>query len=749
MELMAKSPEQGNLTLLAHTRHVTACCVLMARQYGLNTRLARLGGILHDLGKAHPHFQKKVTQGLSAAENMTSLPQRHELSSLLFLPLFGREDWPALTEMVAAHHKSVRDDSRKLGLIDWVYEQEGLEQTFLVHAHGGGPQQVPWATWSARVAPLLKSFGIGYRPVSLEEALEAFSWAAAYCDELPAGWSKWRGLLMGADHFASEYQEQAPDLLKGFYKRPDLQAFERNSALHPLSLIRADKRQRHTFVIAPTGAGKTDFLLRRCRGRLIYTLPFQASINAMYRRLRDFLQTEGPQLHGERLDIRRVHAASRIELTGPDGSPVAEEQFLQRNPGASIKITTPHQLAPLVFGISGFEAAALDVMGCDVILDEVHVYDDVSRSMVLELIRRLVALRCRVHIGTATLPERLKAHILEALGGPRCVYQVQLPARTIRSFNRHIVAKLNDEAAARQQVLTLIQQGKKVLFIANQVATAQERYRWAQEHLPGVPVLLVHSRFRRKDRAGLEAGIQAFNDQAGACLVIATQVVEVSLDISFDTLVSDAAPLDNLIQRFGRVNRKRSPETLGRLQTVYVIAPGEVNSRQKDRIGPYLAEVVRKSFDILPEGPLEETRLQAMIDAVYDTIELASIDSHLAFGSIAPIGRLCHRPRSALLDILEIDAAVCIIESDAEAYLQQRGTKRMQLEIPVPWRTACGFLKTGRRLEVGSYPIVIPDACYDFSTDAVHRAGRGAGLLLQAADPPAKPAAATFSSRSL
>lgn len=705
MEIYAKSPEQGGLTLLAHTQQVADVIVVMAVRYGFNRRLARLGALLHDLGKAHEFFQRTVKGQVDETERIMSAPHRHEISSLLFLPLFDKKDWPILIEMVAAHHKSADKDVRERGLIDLV-RKDGISKLIERHAEN-------WEVWSAMIKPIVehKDFKVKFRPIELEEAKDALLFAYDYCYRMKYGWSKWRGLLMAADHFASEYMEKAPPLVRSFYRVPDLAYYSRKSNLHPLSLLRTDHRARHTFVIAPTGAGKTDFLLRRCRGRVVYTLPFQASINAMFVRIDENLNGKGETRlpKEQQTDVRRAHAASKIQIRDEKGKRIEEEISFQRNPGASIKISTPHQIASIVFGISGHEATKLDIAGCDVILDEVHVYDDMARAMMLELVKELVKLNCRVHIGTATIPTSLAKELIKVLGGNRRVYRVTFGKRALEKFNRHEVEKLNDEEEARKTVEKAIANHEKVLFVGNRVATAQQRYEWAKKQFPNLNILLVHSRFRRGDRAALEAKISEFDKQKGPCLVIATQVVEVSLDISFDRLVTDAAPLDSLIQRFGRVNRRRTYETIGKYRPVCVIAPPQTD---KD-ILPYNPDVVRRSYELLPDGLLHESELQSLIDLVYGEVAIPSIDVHLAAGNTAPLRILCHRPKSVLIDALEIEGAVCVRQSDSETYIKTFGETRQNLEIPVPWRSIAPYARAWPRLETGSYPTVIPDDNYD------------------------------------
>jgi len=76
---------------------------------------------LHDLGKAHDHFQRKIQNinSNSLAESREDdYIHRHELSSLAFLPAFPKEEWNNLINMVVAHHKSIENDSNERGILD-------------------------------------------------------------------------------------------------------------------------------------------------------------------------------------------------------------------------------------------------------------------------------------------------------------------------------------------------------------------------------------------------------------------------------------------------------------------------------------------------------------------------------------------------------------------------------------------------------------------------------------------------------
>ena len=539
-DILAKSKDYGGTTLLEHTQHVVLTIELFAKKYafGFEAETARKGAILHDLGKAHPHFQRKIHKinGKSLSdERKWDFIHRHELSSLAFLAILPEGEWPALIDLVVAHHKSTEKDAGGRGILD-------LDDRFSdwIDNH-----LLDWEEWSSYGLQILQHFGYakGVNSISYEDAEAALEYVVEYCEEKKTGWSPWRGLLKSADHFASAFSETTTKKLERLFEVPDLSFYydeQRKKPLYPLSVLTTDDIRSHTLVVAPTGAGKTDFLLKRRRGRIFYTLPFQASINAMYQRFRETIPNP---------DIRLLHATSKIVERNR-----RDEQILQPLAGSSLKVMTPHQLAAIVFGTSGFESMMLDVQGADIILDEIHTYSDYAQAMVIEIVNALLRLDCRIHIGTATMPSVLYQKLLEILGGNENVYQVSLSEKELDDFNRHQVYKLEDESTVPDLLQKAFDQKEKVLLIYNTVKGAQASFqdtKGKQKISPHVPKMLIHSRFRRGDRVRLERELtEAYNKEEGPCLVVSTQVVEVSLDISFDRMITQCAPLDALIQRF-------------------------------------------------------------------------------------------------------------------------------------------------------------------------------------------------------
>lgn len=687
-EILAKSDKNGPISLYQHLKNVADIAQVMAKHIGLDEQVAIEGALLHDIGKTSPVFQKKLNA--TNQEEPGSI-FRHEIASLCFLSLICKEHRDAVIDMIVAHHKSMYKDVRELGILDLDDNTKCFEE------HSRGFEQ-----WSDIALDILESLGMKTHEFSIEEAKDNYEYVINYCNKRKAGCSEWRGLLMAADHMASAMETAFEMPLDKLFIKPDLSFYNRQSELYPLSMISVDNNKKHTLVTAPTGAGKTDFLLRRCHGRVFYTLPFQASINAIYDRIkRDLFDTDA--------QVYLLHAASNLKVK--DGK--VEESIMQRHVGASVKVLTPHQMASVVFGIKGYEAMAMDLRGCDIILDEIHTYSDIMQSIVLRIIEILVALDCRVHVGTATMPTVLYQKILQLLGGADAVYEVKLDPQTLQTFNRHQIYKLKDKKESYDVIASAIESNSKVLIVCNQVKRAQKLYESIEELYPGVKKMLVHSRYKRSDRAKLENELREnFNQLENfPCIVVSTQVVEVSLDISFDVMITECAPIDALTQRFGRINRKRTRDTIGHYKPIYVIAPSEDDNEAL----PYSLDVLKDTFRILPDSGdiMEECHVQEMIDKVYPKIDFQNID----FTGVAflegkwVLKALCHHPKSALLETLDINSAVCITEEDKDRYLCANGLERIEMEIPVSYHSIAH--RNLNQLNKGSHPFVIPNKGYD------------------------------------
>ncbi|WP_204368568.1 CRISPR-associated helicase Cas3' [Neosynechococcus sphagnicola] len=207
------------------------------------------------------------------------------------------------------------------------------------------------------------------------------------------------------------------------------------------------------------------------------------------------------------------------------------------------------------------------IMQSAIVFDEVHAFDDYLFGHLLVFIKNFPNLP--VLLMTASLPESRRQAIqkirpdLEIIPGPPKL-------ETLERY--HIQHPSSDDAIWKAVQKCLAGKGK-VLWVRNRVDWANDIYHQAKHKaktnpdFAGVSINVYHSRLRYKDRSHRHRQvIDNFNQDGQAAFLVATQVAEMSLDLSADLLITDIAPVPSLIQRMGRLNRRATPEKPRRTQ---------------------------------------------------------------------------------------------------------------------------------------------------------------------------------------
>jgi len=426
-----------------------------------------------------------------------------------------------------------------------------------------------------------------------------------------------RGSIIQADHTASAHLRHLPKL--------ELQSPD---ALRQSCGIGADQLHPHqqqclqaeqsTILIAPTGSGKTESALfwaaavareQNDMPRLFYVLPFQASMNAMSLRL----ESSFPKMVG--LQHSRSVLAVYRQLLEREYTPQAAAKAalwsknLARLNYFPVRVLSPYQILKACYRLKGYEALWQDYFNAAFIFDEIHAYEPERLAMILGLMRFLREhFAAKFFVMSATLPSLLKTRLEQALAG---VATISASAATFEKFRRHHLGLLEGEALDPIWLDRIAQHGREgmsVLACCNTVKRAQQVYREMRQRLAGagVDVVLLHGRFNGRDRLRKENLVRlatgSKSEQRCPIVLVATQVIEVSLDIDLDVLYSDPAPLEALIQRFGRINRRR----LRASADVFVFR--EPNDGQRI----YDAELIQRGLAILDRHndlPIDEEQI--------------------------------------------------------------------------------------------------------------------------------------------
>jgi CRISPR-associated endonuclease/helicase Cas3 len=205
------------------------------------------------------------------------------------------------------------------------------------------------------------------------------------------------------------------------------------------------------------------------------------------------------------------------------------------------------------------------IMSGAIVFDEVHAYDDQLFGHLLVFISNFP--RLPILLMTASLPEQRLRAIRHARPDVKDEDIIEGPP-AFENLKRYIVRERVSVDNLDASIEDCLRRDGKVLWVCNRVERANDSYRNCRERFGArANVNVYHSRFRYLDRSRRHRRvIDDFNSEDRAAILVATQVAEMSLDLSADLLITDIAPVPALIQRMGRLNRRATPSDPERLR---------------------------------------------------------------------------------------------------------------------------------------------------------------------------------------
>lgn len=666
--------------------------------------------LLHDTGKIAAGFQHQLRSADTWGE-------RHEVLSLGYVDLLTADLPEADRAMIAAgvvfHHRCL--DGR--GGLESQYPPEvNWEKKFGVDpdAPPGRRVQVSPERHAALTAWLAALLGVQAPPHGGDRKL----WQRAQ-DQFAAVKARWSELVPLTDGLIAV-------LLQGAVTLADRSAsahvvldtetplpfgYLTNVAAPYPHQRAAGETDGHLILVSPTGSGKTEAGLGWAsrqmesmpeRPRLVWVLPYRASINAIRDRFaRDFkCGTDG---------IGVLHATAAAALLNlivcDDRAPGKEDArkarammgamrlFRQR-----VRVATPHQLLRAAIAGPKYSSVLLEQANSMFVLDELHAYDPVTFGRICAAMTLWERLGSRVAVVSATLARPMIELIRDSFSNPVMVHKAApgtAPAR-----HRLVI---DDQPLTAPPSLDRIRgwlaDGRSVLVVCNTVATAQHVFRELAPE-PDNEAALLHSRFKYRDRAIIEDRIMQRHPERstddpvrrGGGLVVSTQVLEVSLCLDFDRGASEAAPVEATAQRAGRVNRRgRHPD-----------GPVEFRVHAAESFRPYDEDAVKAAILALRDWDgrvISEQAIDQWLDRVYETpwgqkwAEEAR-GSRDAFSQLFLTFRDPFCDRSEFADKLDeqFDTVELLLDSDVDEYRQlvsgPDGDPMLAagLLIPVSWR---------------------------------------------------------------
>lgn len=394
------------------------------------------------------------------------------------------------------------------------------------------------------------------------------------------------------------------DFQQVYKKRFDF--YPRNVQLIFAEILDTIKDPGIIILEAPMGIGKTEAALcaveqlayKNRRNGLFFGLPTQATSNGIFPRIIDWLNSVKKDSE-DTVSLRLVHGkaylndqflslAKGINMDdAEDGSIIVNEWFSGRKTTSldDFVVGTVDQFLMVALKQKHLALRHLGFSKKVVIIDEVHAYDAYMSQYLLEATEWMGAYRVPVVILSATLPEQKRYELIKSYmkgkgvrwnktereeiekslktsAYPLISYNDGKKIHQVKEFektkNKRIrIMKLSDDHLI-ELINSATSDGGVVGIIVNTVKRAQELTRICSD-IFGDDIQLLHSGFIATDRIKKENDLVHMigknAERPARKIIIGTQVIEQSLDIDFDVLISDLAPMDLLIQRIGRLHR--------------------------------------------------------------------------------------------------------------------------------------------------------------------------------------------------
>ncbi|MBB1422217.1 CRISPR-associated helicase/endonuclease Cas3 [Pseudoalteromonas sp. SG43-7] len=356
-----------------------------------------------------------------------------------------------------------------------------------------------------------------------------------------------------------------------------------------------------TIVESDTGSGKTEFALayasmlieKNLADGIVFGLPTQATANGLFERIGEAASKLFP-------DSTLTLAHSKSKYLIPD-----ENGFLHQSSKraflGSLSVATVDQILMGVLGIKHQFIRSFGTRKSVLILDEIHSFDAYMYALIERVLQGQHQAYSSVILLSATLPLSLKTKLVKPYSGKvssieyPLVTHVGMDGKTQEIDLKQPIARKkvylenwlsNDLLPTAEQQQSLIEHAKNgavIGVICNTVHDAQNLYQQLKSQIntedEPLEIDLLHARYTFSDRARIEKQIlDIYGKHAGrqGRILVATQVVEQSLDLDFDLLVSQIAPIEFLMQRMGRlwrhdrINTELSPRSTRIKQPTFI-----------------------------------------------------------------------------------------------------------------------------------------------------------------------------------
>ena len=360
---------------------------------------------------------------------------------------------------------------------------------------------------------------------------------------------------------------------------------------------------------APTGWGKTTvgflFFKNKRINKIFYLLPTITAITSFFNKLTKVFGEDNVGEYFYFYDAELIHEKS-------DTEEFSKHLMYAQNFLKSIMITTLDQFLLSFLQIGRYYTKRVMFRNSGIVIDEIHILNERMLCLLLYFLKAFQKIyNLKILMMSATFPKGLKELIDGELENTCWLDYGHDYGKLKRvEWELRLDKTLHDDIDV---IVSEFRKGKKVIVALNTVEEAinltkileEKKLKLFDSYTKETPdVLLIHARFMYKHRKKVEEKIDELKVKPH--ILVTTQVCEVSLDISYDVMFTEIAPISDLIQRFGRVNR-------------YKLKTDEVNVFvYKSKVHPYDDEELEEARKILEE--IEELKTERQLIEKLDEV---------------------------------------------------------------------------------------------------------------------------------
>jgi CRISPR-associated endonuclease/helicase Cas3 len=354
----------------------------------------------------------------------------------------------------------------------------------------------------------------------------------------------------------------------------------------------ASSPTRNLIVAAPTGWGKTALALMRTIAlkpmKIFYVLPTITAIKDLYETFTTIINEDY---------VGEYFYFADVELLGKAGRNEDDVIDFYRYFLPKITITTIDQILLTMLQVGRYHTRRFNFRNSLLIIDEYHLLTPQMMAVLRFIMKDLAKFYNISFLLMSATPSPIYKRLLTTVLGNTTDLTL---LSEYEKLKRHRIEYYENEKIEKYVMNNIENLGEqRTLILVNTVQKAQAIYKMLKdEYKVDKKIVLIHGDYAYKDRASKEKEISQ------ADILVSTQVAEVSLDVSFDLLLTELAPIPSLIQRLGRVNR-------------YGFEPKRTNA------------IIFKPNDYLPYDPIQLSYASKYLPSIISSLELEGEKAYL------------------------------------------------------------------------------------------------------------------------